>query len=85
MNLYKNTEYYFVYIYNNGDVCVPVYSGDKNATNPNPGTFAIIIRFKVDINCHLMGYIDVGKCIRINMYKNQYGQEHTEFHGTHKL
>lgn len=70
MNLYENTAYDFVYLYNSGHECVPVYAGNENATNLNPDTFAIVIRFKSNMDTRLLAHLDMGQCVRINMVKN---------------
>jgi hypothetical protein len=38
-----------MYLYNSGKEDVPIYVGDQNAVNPNPGGLGVIVRFKAAI------------------------------------
>jgi hypothetical protein len=60
-----------MFLHNSGKEDVPIYTGCKDAVNPNPeGGLGVIIRFNADITTKFLGWFIPGQSIKIHMDKN---------------
>jgi hypothetical protein len=60
-----------MFLHNSSKDNVPLYTGSKDAVNPNPeGGLGVIIRFNADITTRFLGWFIPGQSIKINLHKN---------------